>query len=204
MIPFLIAFCAWAVVHSLMASNRLKVYLRSRVGIRLYNGWYRLFYNLFSAVSLLPVLLLGAAILPDRVIWSLAAPSSVVFFTIQMAALIGLLVTLWQTDFLHFAGLSQLFRYLSGEEEVELPPKLVTGGAYALVRHPLYFFALLLLWFSPTMTGQLLVFNILSTVYFVLGSIHEEGRLVAQFGEAYRNYMQRVPRLIPIKVKINR
>jgi protein-S-isoprenylcysteine O-methyltransferase Ste14 len=54
------------------------------------------------------------------------------------------------------------------------------------------------------MTGQLLVFNILSTVYFVLGSIHEEGRLVTQFGEVYTNYKQRVPRLIPIRVKFIR
>jgi hypothetical protein len=94
MIPFLIAFCVWAVVHSQMASNRLKGYLQGWIGIRPYNGWYRLFYNLVSAVSLLPALVLGAVILPDRVIWSPSAPVSAVLFTIQIVALIGLLVSL--------------------------------------------------------------------------------------------------------------
>ena len=44
---------------------------------------------------------------------------------------------------------------------------------------------------------MVLVLFLLFTLYFWLGSIHEESRLVAEFGEAYKEYQTLVPRLIP-------
>jgi protein-S-isoprenylcysteine O-methyltransferase Ste14 len=35
------------------------------------------------------------------------------------------------------------------------------------------------------------------TLYIYIGSIFEERRLIAEFGEAYREYQRSVPRLIP-------
>ena len=49
-------------------------------------------------------------------------------------------------------------------------------GVYGLVRHPLYFFSLLVLWFTPQMTLHWLVFVILATVYFLVGSRLRSGR----------------------------
>jgi protein-S-isoprenylcysteine O-methyltransferase Ste14 len=34
-------------------------------------------------------------------------------------------------------------------------------------------------------------------VYFWIGSIFEERKLVREFGDAYRDYQHRVPRLLP-------
>jgi protein-S-isoprenylcysteine O-methyltransferase Ste14 len=65
------------------------------------------------------------------------------------------------------------------------------------VRHPLYFFGLLFLWLTPVMTINLLTTYLLFTLYFYIGSFFEERRLRAEFGPAYRQYQQRVPRLIP-------
>jgi protein-S-isoprenylcysteine O-methyltransferase Ste14 len=76
----------------------------------------------------------------------------------------------------------------------------VTRGSYAYVRHPLYFFSLLLIWFLPIMTLSALLFSSMATLYFWIGSIYEERRLSATFGDAYSQYKQRVPRLIPIKI----
>ncbi len=39
----------------------------------------------------------------------------------------------------------------------------------------------------------------LASIYLYLGSLHWETRLVAQFGEEYREYQQRVHRIIPSK-----
>jgi protein-S-isoprenylcysteine O-methyltransferase Ste14 len=136
------------------------------------------------------------------VIWSVQTPVRYGFYAIQLAGLVGLFVSLWQTGFLQFAGLSQAIGYLLHEDQEEYHERLVTGGTYAVVRHPLYFFSLLVIWFFPTMTLQLLVFNILATLYFIVGSIHEERRLHAAFGEAYKSYSAKVPALIPIRIKL--
>ena len=65
------------------------------------------------------------------------------------------------------------------------------------MRHPLYTFSMLLIWFMPTMSVNLLIFNILATLYFVIGSIIEERRLTVDFGEAYTSYKREVSRFIP-------
>ena len=47
------------------------------------------------------------------------------------------------------------------------------------------------------MTVNLLTFNLLATVYFYAGALHEERSLQEEFGEAYRAYRQHVPMFIP-------
>ncbi len=201
MLLFLIVFCLWALVHSITASSRFKNRIRYLIGQRPYDGWYRLFYNLLSAATFLPLLVIGRSIFPDEVVWNVPSPLRLFFYAVQLIAILGLLISFWQTDILRFAGLSQVRRFLTGKPEVLPPPKMVTQGAYALVRHPLFFFSLLLIWLVPTMTLQLLIFNLAATVYFFIGSIHEERRLLAIFGEEYERYRSRVPCIVPIKIK---
>ena len=55
----------------------------------------------------------------------------------------------------------------------------------------------MLLWLSPVMTLNLLVTYLLISLYFYIGSIYEERRLLAEFGAAYQAYRRCVPRLIP-------
>ncbi len=80
---------------------------------------------------------------------------------------------------------------------------LMTEGLYGLVRHPIYLgeilwpigFALFLnknisLWIS---------FGLI--FYFIVYAKLEERTLVRAYGDKYREYQQRVPMLIPIKLK---
>jgi protein-S-isoprenylcysteine O-methyltransferase Ste14 len=76
---------------------------------------------------------------------------------------------------------------------------LATTGIYAYVRHPQYagfiaiMFGFLLQW--PTIL-TLLMFPVLVYMYVRLARI-EEHEAVAEFGEAYRDYMKRVPAFLP-------
>ncbi|MEJ2718947.1 MAG: hypothetical protein P8182_17760 [Deltaproteobacteria bacterium] len=69
------------------------------------------------------------------------------------------------------------------------------------MRHPLYFACILLIWSSPDLTADRLLFNILWTVWIVIGTVLEERDLVASFGEAYRDYQRNVPMLIPYRIR---
>lgn len=197
---FITAFIFWSVLHSITASAGFKIMIRSWVGQRPYDGLYRLTYNLFSAITFLPVLWLLTTIVPNNVIWRVPQPFSYLFVLIQLIGVVGLIVSLLQTDLMRFAGIGQAARFLRGEEEINPPPTLVTRGTYAYVRHPLYFFSLLILWFLPIMTWSTLLFSVLSTIYFWVGSILEERRLISTFGDEYSRYQQHVPRLLPIKL----
>ncbi len=197
---FITAFIFWSVLHSITASAGFKIMIRSWVGQRPYDGLYRLTYNLFSAITFLPVLWLLTTIVPNDVIWRVPQPFSYLFVLIQLIGVVGLIVSLLQTDLMRFAGIGQAARFLRGEEEINPPPTLVTRGTYAYVRHPLYFFSLLILWFLPIMTWSTLLFSVLSTIYFWVGSILEERRLISTFGDEYSRYQQQVPRLLPIKL----
>ena len=197
MISFLLSFVVWMLLHSLTAASHLKQRIRQIIGDRAYEGLYRLLYNLFSALTILPVLYLLVTQVPAAPIWTLLTPLSYIFSGVQLIGLIGLIIALWQTDIWDFAGLRQAWHYFSHDEKPMPTPQLVTTGLYGFVRHPLYFFSLLILWFNPVMGLNSFIFTIASTLYFWLGSIYEERKLLAFFGQAYHEYQQRVPRLIP-------
>lgn len=194
---FIVAFVVWALVHSLTAASSFKVWVREQVGARAYEGWYRLFYNLLAAASFLPTLYLLWTRLPAQILWQVPAPFSYLFIAVQGVGLLGLLISLLQTDVLRFVGLSQAIRYLQGAATPAPPPRFVATGMYRLVRHPLYFFSMLVLWFTPVMPLSGFIFNLLATIYFYVGALHEERRLEELFGDLYRRYQLEVPAFIP-------
>ena len=61
------------------------------------------------------------------------------------------------------------------------------------------FRSLLFIWLMPVMTTSVLALNLGLTAYIYIGSLFEERRLVAEFGEPYTAYQRRVPRLIPVR-----
>jgi protein-S-isoprenylcysteine O-methyltransferase Ste14 len=199
MTTFTITFVIWALLHSLTADRRVKDWVKQRVGERPYQGFYRLFYNIFALVTFLPVL---AAVfnLPRTPIWNIPAPGSYGLNLVQLIGVVGLGIAAYQTDFWDFVGLRQAVRYLQGKKEINLPPNLVTNGMYAFVRHPLYFFSLLVIWAIPMMNLHILIFNFFATMYFWAGSRVEERRLAEYFGSAYETYRSKVPGILPIRL----
>ena len=76
--------------------------------------------------------------------------------------------------------------------------RLVDTGIYAVVRHPQYLggvlalFVTTLLWYPHWLFA---VLGIAGTIILYLSTKWEEKRLVNQFGDEYREYMKRVPRM---------
>lgn len=160
------------------------------------DGWYRLFYNLFALVSFLPVLW-GSFAFPDSPLYQLPPWAVGLARLVQLGALVAAAFTLWQVDLWRFLGVRQAVRWWQKAPEPRTTPVFFAGGFYAWVRHPLYFFSLLLLWATPAMTTNLLAFNLACTLYFYIGSLFEEKKLLLEFGEAYRTYQKQVGQLFP-------
>lgn len=190
MIWLILLVVLWGIVHSIMASLKFKAILEKMLGAQAMR-FYRLFYNIFSAISFLPVLWL-MRVLPDRTLYQISAPWMYLILFGQFLAIIGLIVGLFQTDAWEFAGLRQIIAP-NGEEN----GKLVIKGLYKYMRHPLYTFGLLFIWLTPVMTVNMLVLYISATIYIVIGAYFEERKLCREFGDAYAEYQSSTPMLVP-------
>ena len=196
----------WALVHSLLASRRAKDLTRRVAGAHYRDGLYRAAYN---AQALASVVWLARwfARLPDRELYRVRPPWSWLFRAGQAASLGVLLSGVRVIGIPEFAGLTPLWKLLTGkdvspEPEAQGPPigadgEVVKSGAFRFTRHPgnlgaLGFFLLL-----PRMTANRAVLTALVALYVVLGSMHEEQRLGAAYGAAYERYRRTVPFLTP-------
>jgi protein-S-isoprenylcysteine O-methyltransferase Ste14 len=77
--------------------------------------------------------------------------------------------------------------------------QLLITGIHRYIRHPLYLGTFTFLWglFLTTPYLSLLIANSIITVYTLIGIRLEETKLINEFGENYKLYQKKVPKLIP-------
>jgi methanethiol S-methyltransferase len=95
-------------------------------------------------------------------------------------------------------GVKAVRRHMREKESAQMPLKVM--GAYQWVRHPLYFFSLIMFWSCPVLTADRLLFNLMWTIWIFAGTVLEERDLVSEFGRQYQEYQKKVPMLIPYKL----
>ena len=182
----LLAMAIWGVVHSFLASHLAKDLFRLKIGSM---DFYRLAYNIFAAISFMPILYLMAT-LPNRMVYEVPSPWNLAMIGGQIFSIVLLAVAFLQTGALSFIGLRQLL----GREE---SGSLVVHGLYKVIRHPLYTFSLLFLWLTPTVSQNSLTVYIGSTLYILIGIFFEERKLLREFGDEYAGYQKSTPMLVP-------
>jgi protein-S-isoprenylcysteine O-methyltransferase Ste14 len=188
------AWAAFAAFHSAAASLTAKRWIAGRWPVTI--PWYRLAYNGVSLVAVAPILYLSYA-LDGPPLWQWHGAWRWVSHALVITGLAGFVVTSRWYDMETFLGLRQVRehdRQPDGHERFRISP------IHRFVRHPWYFFGLLLVW-SGDKTVPLLVSTLAITLYLIVGSKFEERKLIAMHGEAYRRYMKRVPGLIPLPGK---
>ena len=151
-------------------------------------------YAIASGIVVLLVILLW-----QKSTQTIITASGLFRWVLRAIFLFSLLGFYWGIKALRFFdpfGLRPIVSRLRGRNLTPMP--FTVAGPYRLVRHPLYLFMLLMIWFFPDLTRDRLLFNLLWTAWIVIGSYLEEIDLVAEFGDAYREYQKRVPMLIPL------
>jgi len=122
--------------------------------------------------------------LPGEPLWQLPLP----FAAVALLAGVAMGIVALSLDPLGCVGFAELSK--SGGQ-------LRIVGPYRWVRHPQMACALLFLWGWPVMPPTLALLSGGLTAYIFLALPLEERDLVARFGQAYLEYRQRVPMLLP-------
>ena len=130
------------------------------------------------------------------VVWNVVNPAGrVVLIAIFVVGWFTVLLSTMLVNHADLFGVRQVWFHLRGHEYEPIGFK--TPMLYRSVRHPIYLGFLIAFWATPTMTQGHLLFAIATTAYVLLAIQFEEHDLIASFGDAYRQYRQNTPMLLP-------
>ncbi len=183
------------VQHSGMIRRRFKEW----AGAVIPAHYYPAVYAIASGVAL------GAMVIfwqrTDEVLYSLKGPAAWMLTGLSALGAAGFFWGAWSLGSGGFdpLGLSPIRKRLRGADSPA--SGLAIRGPYRFVRHPLYFFVLLVIWSTPQATADVLLSNLLFTCWIVVSTRWEERDLVAQFGDDYRKYQTAVPMLLPFSFR---
>lgn len=192
MIPHLYLAALWVffgLTHSLLAAEWWKRWVERKAGI--YFQYYRLLYS-FIALFLLVAIIIYELHLPITWLWQTPLILQIAGAVLALTGLIIMGICI-RRYFFYLSGIDVLF------PQKQSTMGLATGGLNQYVRHPLYFGTLLALWSFFLLFPDLsyLITCCMITVYTWIGTLWEEKKLKAVFGEEYAAYQKRVPMLIP-------
>jgi methanethiol S-methyltransferase len=183
-----LAWCLYCFLHSWLAALGIKKKMQGL--LKQHFRFYRLGYTIFAFITLALILYfmytIESFLLFPRI--------SFIWWAGLVLALSGLVLMAFciRKYFFSLSGLLSLFK-----EESE--PRLMIDGLHKYMRHPLYMGTFMFLWGLFFMIPYLsfLITNVVITTYTLIGIVLEEKKLVMEFGQDYRDYQERVPKLIP-------
>jgi len=192
-ITFVFYFLFFAVIHSLLATDHIKIKAE-----RLLKGkfrYYRLIYTIISFPTFAPAFLIWLKYTASTpLVYSISGWLYPIFFLIRLLGTGLFVYAAFQTDMLEFTGMRQIYA-----KNVKPENRLITKGAYGIVRHPLYTGGISALFTKMEMSLLDLTAVLLVSIYLIVGAFIEEKRLISAFGEDYRKYQQQVSMFIPVK-----
>ena len=150
----------------------------------------------YAIVSGIVLLLLPLFWQPTRVdLVTLHSPLRWLIRAAFLAGIAGMIAGIASLKHFDALGADSLLARVREKPATAMP--LTIRGAYRWVRHPIYSSLILMVWASPDVTADRLLFNLLWSVWMVVATRLEERDLAADFGEAYRDYQRRIPMLLP-------
>lgn len=183
---------AFAVQHTVMARPAFKQWLTRHIPKPVERSIF-----VFMSNAILLLMYWQWRPMPD-LIWSVNDPLIAGALTGAMWLGFGIvLLSSFLINHFDLFGLRQVWLYLADKAYTNTAFRLT--GLYKYVRHPLMLGFLIAFWSTPTMSAGHLLFAVLTTGYILVGVQFEERDLERAHGEAYRQYRDSVPMLVPYK-----
>ncbi len=184
---------AFFLQHSIMIRNWYRQWLAKFIR----EEYHGALYTITSGVAILILVLFW-----QESSYTLAAPQGILRWLMHGVYLLSIAGFIWGLRSLKSFdafGLQPILRHLRNKKPRTMP--FTIRGPYRWVRHPLYLFCLMSIWSCPDLTMDRLLFNILWTIWIVVGTVLEERDLAVDFCEEYRDYKNRAPMLIPRSIR---
>ena len=178
--------------HSIMVRKGFKQWLRKFMPEIYHNA----FYGITSAITLLLLLLFWQK---SPVV--VAQVDGIIYWLLRTLFLFCLIGFFWGSKALgsfDVLGVKPLIRYINNRPAT--PQQIIAKGPYRWSRHPLYLFAIILIWACPMLTLDRLLFNTMWTIWIIIGTFLEDRDLHREFGRQYKEYSAQVPMLIPYRI----
>lgn len=198
---FCFVWIVWCGMHSILIDPLVVQYLKSSMGNKAV--YYRLMYNVLSMLTLAPLLVITRIDQGD-VVFSWSGWTVVIRLLLFVSAMVCFLGGAKGYDLQNFLGLQQIREkresLLLGDAQ-----SFSEAGIFGLIRHPWYVGSFLFVWsiFGTYYEKNFACVLILSC-YLVLGTYLEERKILAEHGEMYRRYQERVSMFFPIKWLLRR
>ena len=157
--------------------------------------YYNAIYAIVSGIVLILLILLW-----QKSSWSIGTVSGIYRWLFRLIFFLSIAGFIWGVralDFFDPFGTKKIFYHIYNKSPQ--PISFVVKGPYQVVRHPLYFFMMIMIWASPDLTIDRLLFNVLWTIWIIIGTVLEEHDLIDVFGDEYREYQKRVSMFVPLR-----
>jgi hypothetical protein len=191
----------------LLASRAAKTTAERILGSRGRNAFYRPFF-LAQATAGFAALAGYIRRQPNSTLYEIRGPGAWAMRTAQAGALLFAISAARQVGIARMLGGPGLRAAIAGRREVPPEPEaqgpaldhrydqMRATGPFRFSRHPLNFAPIPVFWLNPQMTTNLAAFAAVSTLYFFVGSWHEESCLRRAYGEPYEQYRRSGPRFL--------
>ena len=180
----------FGVQHSVMARAKFKTWFKQYLHPSIERATYCLATGLvigFMCCSWAPM---------AGNVWTVE--SSVGVAILRVIGALGWTITVIATfniDHFELFGLRQAYCQLVGKLMPNMSFKM--SGLYKWIRHPIQTGILIGMWSVPVSTTSHLMMAIGMTIYVFVGLYFEEKDLIRQFGQTYRDYIQKVGKVLP-------
>lgn len=191
----------WCALHSTLITKTVTDYAKRKWGSQY--RFYRLFFNIISLVTFAPLLYYSVSH-RGPLIFHWEGPLLIVKYLLVLMSICLFLAGARHYSMSQFFGIYQI---RTGQTDRTLSKYVIfdTSGILSIIRHPWYTGGIMIIWSSDIYLSNLLS-NIVVSIYFVIGAFLEEGKLLLEFGDKYREYGKNVSMLIPykwLKTRIN-
>ena len=191
-----VLWSGWCVMHSFLISSTIISFMERQFSG--YDRWYRIFYNIFSLVTLtVPVFYLKSLHSPALFKWQ--GGWFFIRFFMLLLAFVLFREGARRYRLTSFLGLDQL---RTGKRDVLLNGQetFSRSGIFGIIRHPWYGGSILLVWSGAQVYSVATTFvAVILTFYLIVGTFLEEKKLLTQYGEEFRVYQQKVSMFFPWK-----